>query len=117
MKNKPEIKINLFDIYGHIVSSRASISVLLEKHTSKSDFNVVINFDKIHFLSRSSAQQIVLVKKQFENNNIKISYINIPFEVNKILELAEQTRIRKKIDVTEKDFSSNKEFEEFLLAF
>jgi anti-anti-sigma regulatory factor len=117
MKRRSEIVINLSDIYSNSISSRSSITVLLDKHRNQSDLDIVFNFDRIQFCSRSAAQQIVSEKKTFSKNNVTFSYRNVPFDVNKILELAEHKLTRKKLDIKEKEISSQEEFESFLLSY
>lgn len=116
MKAKKEIVINLYDIYTHSISSRSSVSFLLDKYRKETDLKIVFNFDRMAFCSRSAAQQMVLEQKKLLGNNIKIEFRNVPFEVNKILELAQHKLDRKKIEVHHVQFSTPADFESFMLA-
>ncbi len=116
MKNR-EIEIKLSEIYNNSVSSRSSISIILDKYRSDTNLTIIFNFAFIAFLSRSAAQQLVLERKSLEKNNIKFSYINIDLQLNKILELAAHKLERKNLDVVQQHFESSEELNNFLVSF
>lgn len=110
------IVIKLSEIYEKNVTSRASISSIIEKYRLSSDLKITFDFSQINFLSRSAAQQLILERDYFVNKNIKFEFTNIEFQVNKMLELAESKLERKKIAVTHKQINSIDELECFLCS-
>jgi anti-anti-sigma regulatory factor len=116
MYTKPEI-IALSSIYETTISSRSSISILLKKFKTSHNLNIVFDFYGIYFMSRSSAQQLMLEKKELEKNNIKISFINITPNVNKILEVAEHKLDRTILNMVVKDIQSTEELALFVSDF
>ncbi len=109
--------INLTNIYEKSISSRSSISILVDKYRTSSDVTLTFDFNQIAFISRSSAQQLVLEKKALEKNRIKFVYLNIAPQVNQMLELAAHKLDRKIPDVYVKEFSSKEELSDFILDF
>ena len=116
MNYNTKIEIRLSDVYENNVTSRASISTLLDKYKNSKQFEIVLNFSRIIFLSRSSAQQIILEKEKFKVNKTIITYINLNPEVSKMLNVAENKERRLPV-IEHKEFSSTEELEEFMLSF
>ena len=117
MNNNKDITINLFDVYERSISSRSSISMLLDRYKNDSNLTLRFNFNQIAFISRSAAQQLILEKKELEKMKINIIFSNLESQINQMMELAAHKLDRKKINVTQKTFANAEELNEFLLSF
>ena len=117
MLNPTRITIKLAEAYHTSINSRSSIEVLLSKYSNLKGAVIALDFERVIFCSRSSAQQIVLIKKNMIYNNTRLEYINVDLNVNKMLELAEHKLTRRNVEISRKSFSSKSDLESFMLAF
>jgi anti-anti-sigma regulatory factor len=117
MKAERVVEIKLSDIYERSITSRASISTLLDKHRDCTNCVFKFDFNQIIFMSRSSAQQLILERNDFLKKNNRFVFSNIDFQVNRIIELAANKLERKKLETIPLQFKSKEELSNFLLAF
>ncbi len=117
MKNEEKYEINLSEIYVNVISSRDSIALLLKKYYAASDVEIVLNFDRILFISRSAAQQLILERKILEQNRIRLRLENLSPFVNQMIQLADAKRKKNPPVITSREFDSPLELQEFLTSF
>ncbi len=115
MSNLKTKNIRLSSFFSKSISSRSSISMLLDNDISDAIF--ILDFERIDFVSRSAAQQLELEKTKLKAKNVQIYLINTNDNINKMIELAKnKSRIVSSTPVFIKTFSSEKENLEYLLS-
>lgn len=86
---KTSSTIQLIDVLAPIVSSREIINEILEKQINEqASIEVILDFNKIDFISRSAAHELLKLKERFENkktNKKEIIFINMNATVSNMI--------------------------------
>lgn len=107
--------IRLIELLAPIISSREIINEVLEdKINRQNSFEVVLDFNKIEFISRSAAHELLKLKERFENmesNTKEITFTNMESVVaemirtvaaNRAYPLSEEETFKaEKVDILE----------------
>jgi anti-anti-sigma regulatory factor len=97
--------VNLKNLYGNFLQFRISIDLLTNKideiYNINNDNEIIVDFKNIDFISRSCADELIKVKKNYLiENKINLKFINVSDEVNNIFHTVEKTQNVKKTKLT-----------------
>jgi len=88
MKTKV-IKLNSY--FDKSISTRAAIKNLFI-FSKKGIGEVIIDFDKISFISSSASHQLTLEIRDCEQNNISVALLNVNENIDRMIELSKTDR-------------------------
>lgn len=111
-----KISIRLADVYNTSVSSRSSIIALLAKYREIKNIEIDLNFENISFVSRSTAQQIILERNLLKKISSNITFTNVSYDISLMLNVAENSK-KNPPKIVEKEFATSQELETFMLSF
>lgn len=87
--NKKSCTVHVIEVLAPVISSREIINEILEKKINEQEvFEVVLDFKKIEFISRSAAHELLKLKERFENkklNKKEIIFINLESAVSNMI--------------------------------
>jgi len=109
--------IKLSDYFNNQINSRSAVSSFLNQKIDKE--NVILDFSDINFISRATAHELLSSVDKFANRGVKITFTNLNSQVESIIDKVDASRkdsFKKATFVNRISFSSEKEFNNFLLS-
>lgn len=110
--------IALSKIFDKQVSSRSAVDSVFSDISGV--HHIVLDFSSIEFISRSAAYQLISTLDQLQNSRITVEMVSLFPEVSQMINKVRQSiKNPKKLAayVEFVTFSSEKEMEDFVLAF
>lgn len=110
------IYIELHELFGNQITSR-SIIMILETMINNNQL-YYLNFDKIDFISRNAAHELLKIIQKAKENNISVSLINTNSSISEMIksvEISLNNNVKHATYVEHIKFDTEKELDEYLL--
>jgi len=100
MKKQKTIKISLSKLITKNIATRQAIDLVKREIFTLSNlrnFTIELDFTNVNFISRSFADELINLRKQMENKDAILEFVNMNNEVDNMLKIVSTQKASKKI--------------------